>query len=98
MHRIPIYKAEKDVGLQDKLLATSALAYAVPIKVGHADDFLPPAMKEHLLALAAQLGQVDLFYLDSLLASIGWNLNDDVFDRIEVWKARATPEDKPFNL
>lgn len=39
----------------------------------------------------------DLFYLESVLVSTGWNLNDDVFDPAEVWVARRSPEDKQLN-
>jgi hypothetical protein len=28
---------------------------------------------------------------------VGWNKNDDVFDRAETWNARTSPEDKQFN-
>lgn len=41
--------------------------------------------------------QADLHYLTCVLASIGWNKNDDVFDKSEFWTAKSTPEDKPFN-
>jgi hypothetical protein len=39
-----------------------------------------------------------LHYLTACLVSVGWNKNDDVFDPTEVWNARSTPEDTPFNL
>ena len=42
--------------------------------------------------------QIDLFYLESVLVSTGWNKNDDVFDPKETFAARTTPEDKPFNF
>jgi hypothetical protein len=41
---------------------------------------------------------MDLHYVKSVLVSTGWTKTDDVFDPLEVWSARATPEDKPFNL
>jgi len=41
--------------------------------------------------------QFDLYYLNSILVSTGWNKNDDVFGINEVWTARKTPEDKQFN-
>ena len=40
---------------------------------------------------------LDLFSISSVLVSTGWNKNDDVFDPMETWVARKTPEDKPFN-
>lgn len=50
------------------------------------------------LALAENKEQIDLYYLKSILVSTGWNKNDDVFDPAELWEARSTPEDKPFNF
>jgi hypothetical protein len=32
-----------------------------------------------------------------VLCTVGWNKNDDVFDRVETWVARRTPEDKQLN-
>ena len=46
----------------------------------------------------ASLGADALHYLDSILVSVGWNKNDDVFDSVEVWAARHSPGDKPFNF
>jgi hypothetical protein len=41
--------------------------------------------------------QIDLYYLNSVLVSTGWNRNDDVFDPGEAWAAKDTPVDKQFN-
>jgi hypothetical protein len=49
-------------------------------------------------ALAENKSQIDLYYIKSILVSTGWNKNDDVFDPAELWNARNTPEDKPFNF
>tara|TARA_R100000008_G_scaffold34400_1_gene19454 strand:+ start:10904 stop:12403 length:1500 start_codon:yes stop_codon:yes gene_type:complete len=50
------------------------------------------------LATAENKNQIDLYYIKSILVSTGWNKNDDVFDPKELWEARNTPEDKPFNF
>jgi len=42
--------------------------------------------------------QPDLVYLSDVLASTGWNANDDYFHPDELWKARHTAEDKPVNM
>jgi hypothetical protein len=47
--------------------------------------------------IAENKNQMDLYYIKSILASAGWNKNDDVFDSGEMWNARSTPEDKQFN-
>lgn len=49
-------------------------------------------------SMAGKKGQFDLYNLESVLVSTGWNKNDDVFDKEELWLARETPEDKPFNF
>jgi hypothetical protein len=41
--------------------------------------------------------QKDLYYLNSVLVSAGWNKNDDVFGAKELWEARSTPINKQFN-
>ena len=41
--------------------------------------------------------QKDLYYLNSILVSAGWNKNDDVFGIKELWDARNTPVNKQFN-
>ena len=47
--------------------------------------------------VAQNKDQMDLYYLESVLVSTGWNKNDDVFSSSETWEARNTPEDKQFN-
>ena len=42
--------------------------------------------------------QNDLYYLNSVLVSAGWNKNDDVFSTKALWEARDTPKEKPFNF
>ena len=39
-----------------------------------------------------------MYYTKSILVTSNWNKNDDVFDNMEVWNARQTPEHKPTNL
>lgn len=41
--------------------------------------------------------QPDLAIVVSILASAGWNLNDDIFTPSELWKARETAIHKPMN-
>jgi hypothetical protein len=49
-------------------------------------------------AVATNLDQPDLYYMDSVLVSVGINKNDDYFDAEEVWQARKSPEDKQINF
>jgi len=93
-----IYEAERRDGLADMLLSSNTVAYC-----GLAKSFDPSKeQKESMKIIASDdsenKDQMDLFYLESVLVSTGWNKNDDVFDPKETWAARATPEDKPFNF
>lgn len=103
MWQIPVFAAEREAGLEAAVRSSAALAYATAARLAE-----PPAkavrLKKRALAralprvLATNEGQPDLHYLKTLLVSVGWNKNDDVFDRLETWVARHSPEDKPFNF
>ena len=93
-----IYKAEIQDGLGDLLSSTNSVAYC-----GVAKCFSPSTEEQESMKLIASEAsenkdQIDLFYLESVLVSTGWNKNDDVFDPKETFAARTTPEDKPFNF
>jgi hypothetical protein len=102
MYSIPIFNAEREAGLEEAIKANASIAYVVPVQKLDSDN------KPELLPLktAAFLGAVtkagehdfDLYYTVSVLVSTAWNKNDDVFDSIEVWTARHTPEHKPTNI
>jgi hypothetical protein len=98
---IPVYQAEIDAGVADRVRASAAYAYAVPL-TGQ-----PAEVSEKALARLKSLrpewtvaseGDFDLHPLKTVLVSVGWNLNDDVFDPLEVWTARHTPAHKPLNF
>jgi predicted nucleic acid-binding Zn-ribbon protein len=91
---IPTYKAEIDAGLGEKVSTTASFAYA---SLAQLTDSPAERPKLNGLALAQNNNQFDLHYMKSILATIGWNLNDDVVDRTEGWIARHTAEDKPLD-
>lgn len=103
MWQIPVFAAEREAGLEEQIRTQASVAYASRIEIPTPGTL--PANNELLARLSASLkdrsvasvGDFDLHYLRTVLASTGWNNNDDVFDPLEVWSARATPEDKPFN-
>ena len=88
-----IFQNEINDGLESQLRAKGTISYASEI-------FPAQAGTEKLVFEAAKAGieDVDLFYIDSILASVGWNGNDDIFDRLEVVKAKNTPINKQFNM
>ena len=94
-----IFKDEIEAGLEDQIRSNATIAYtslANPQEITELE-------KEKFIALSesnatSNPDQIDLYYLNSVLVSTGWNKNDDVFDIRETWAARSTPEDKQFNF
>jgi hypothetical protein len=100
-----IYQHEINDGLSDLLsnntIACCALAESYSPSEEDAEKLKRVLASNHKggeIALAENQDQFDLYYLKSILVSTGWNKNDDVFDPKELWEARNTPEDKPFNF
>ncbi len=90
-----VYPQEIVDGLKETIVANASIAYTVEAKPLNVID---EKAKAFINAFAAVKTHKDLFYLDTILATVGWNKNKDIFDKKEVWAARHTPEDKPFNL
>jgi len=108
---IPIYQSEINDGLAEQIQNNSVAYFAAasPGKVLEVceDENLQKLLAQNindnelsvsLRTVAENKDQIDLFYIKSVLVSTGWNKNDDVFDPQELWDARNTPEDKPFNF
>ena len=96
---IPIYAAERKANLAH-LMSTPesrAVSFYSPVKADMVE-----ISKEALALIEDTLGpsrnKYDLFPVNTILVSTGWNKNDDIFDREQTWSARYSPEDKPFNL
>lgn len=99
---IPIYADERGAGLATAIAANRSLAYISPLLVPSESlkqILLPQEAVAAYTKFLATAGETtfDLYPLYTILATTGWNKNDDIFDRQETWIARATPEDKPFN-
>ena len=102
MHRqIPVYRAEAEAGLSEAITAKENLSIATYCPV-ILDKDVNANVREMTVAsvdtaFAENKNQFDLHYIHTILATTGWNRNDDVFDRQEMWSARHSAEDKPFN-
>ena len=105
MKEIKIFKSEIEDGIGELVKSTASVAYCSPATV-QKDEVPFPELK-HLsdaeleklgIAKAENKDQIDLYYLESVLVSTGWNKNDDVFMSEATWEARSTPEDKQFNF
>lgn len=102
MTSIKVYDLEKQCGLEDKIKAAASIAFTAPVV-----NLDPEALgKFDLIKASADLGELvkagigdpDVYHVYSVLVSTIWNLNDDIFNKEEVWAARHTPINKPTNL
>ena len=97
---IKIYSSEAQAGLGEQI-SNNTIAYTVPVS-----NHVPTTQEKQIAKLFTtdaidakkSVEQFDLYYINSVLVSTGWNKNDDVFDTKETWTARNTPEDKQFNF
>ncbi len=95
-----IYKNEIIDNLSDVIRDSDSIAFSCDIipKKDSDENFLPENIKTAIACLGSdKYKQDDLYYLTSVLVSAGWNKNDDVFIKENLWAARHTPVNKPFN-
>lgn len=90
-----IYQNEINDGLEDKIKASASVSYAA---LAQPVNDTETASKIRANKAIAGIDDSDLYYVQSILVTSSWNKNDDIFDKLEVWQARNTPEDKPTNL
>ena len=90
-----IYPNEITDGLAEKITASACVSYAALAEPVSDNE---TALKIKANKSVAGLNDTDLYYVQSILVTSSWNKNDDIFDKLEVWQARNTPEDKPTNL
>lgn len=89
-----IYQSEINDGLE-QAMGNHSIAIECPIVSEHTAD---PITVIKAAFNDDQKKQDDLYYLNSVLVSAGWNKNDDVFAPSNLWAARHTPVDKQFNF
>lgn len=97
-----IYPAEKEIpGLAEQLVdpAKSRLSYDVLVELN--PTLTDEERKNTIAKVLANFdnrNEIVLHYLKTILVTSGWNKNDDVFDKGELWAARRSPIDTPFNF
>ena len=99
---IKIYEKEIADGIGPLVKSTASIAYCseATLHKSNFEEAKSTIANQDVLdrVLAENKDQVDLYYLESVLVSTGWNKNDDVFVTQATWDARNTPEDKQFNF
>jgi len=88
-----IFDQEIQDGIADLLKSTASITYASVV-----EPYTVAQKDAKYFKSIASFDDEDLYYVQSILVSSSWNKNDDIFDRVEVWQARHTPEHKPTNL
>jgi len=94
---IKIYAQETQDGVADLVSESNSVAYCTQASVSLKEDSDTEKIRK-VLSGKSNPDQIDLYYLESVLVSTGWNKNDDVFEPAVAWAARNTPEDKQFNF
>jgi len=99
---IKVFQNEINDGIADLVKSTASVAYCseATVKKGELAVAKEVISNSEVLdkVLAQNQDQIDLYYIESVLVSTGWNKNDDVFSSEATWEARNTPEDKQFNF
>lgn len=104
MHQLQVFPVERELGLESLIRNSASFAASVAVEPVSLDDL--PQVKldaierqwSHVVAATNRTFSEDLFYLRSILATVGWNKNDDIFDLRETWYARHTADNKMLNL
>jgi hypothetical protein len=99
-----IYKSEIEAGLEEAIKANASIAYSSPVSIYLPSKKQKTTISELVTAQSesseavADKDQFDLYYLNSILVSTGWNKNDDVFGLEDTWAAKDSPVNKQFNF
>ena len=84
---IPIYKDEIEAGIAEQVKASASIAFlsqlnGIEPNQKDLDNAKKIVKASELFAQAeSNQDQIDLYYINSILVSTGWNRNDDVFEK-----------------
>jgi hypothetical protein len=98
MQQIRIYSAEEKDGLAEVIANNTSVAISGRLQMAELKDRTDQVVADVESILGTDRDNFDLFPVRTILVTTGWNLNDEVFDGTEVWAARHSPKDKPFNV
>ena len=93
------YKQEIEDGVSELVKSQASIIYASVATISTTEKPVSDSIAKIIASnKKSNPDQFDLYYLESVLVSTGWNKNDDVFTSESTWAARNTPEDKQFNF
>jgi len=90
---VPIFKAEIEAGLAEMIKDSKIVLSSC---LNNAESFAGCDLSK--FSATAKANDFDLYPLNTILVSVGWNKNTDIFDKQELWAAYQTAEDKPLNI
>lgn len=101
MIEIPLFNKEIEANIGDLVRNNYSINYISLLEPAESFD-LNEINEKFIQSLKASEGEeevpFDLEFKKSVLVSTIWNKNDDYFEPLEVWPARYTAKDKPFNI
>jgi len=92
-----IFNKEKKDGLSDAMISAPAIVTSEAKIAKSANDLDKLIASINSVEDLVGIDQPDLAVIVSVLVSAGWNLNDDVFSKEELWRSKDTPRHKPIN-
>lgn len=87
-----VFQQEYDDGIGEVVANDKSVSFASAV-----EPLCVDAVSKKMKAFGS-IQDADMYYVQSILVSSTWNKNDDVFDIVEVWNAKDTPNHKPTNL
>lgn len=92
-----VFSHEIKSGLSDLITKNNSISsISVPIICTQAIEQI--RLEQLISKSSTELTSLDLHITEAILASVGWNKNDDIFTPTDLWLARHTPINKPFNF
>lgn len=91
-----IFAQEISDGLEEKIKSLASISYASLVEPLTEKTVASDEITSY--KTLAGINDSDLYYVQSILVTSSWNKNDDIFDSLEIWNARSTPNHKPTNL
>ncbi len=98
MKNFPLYKQEIEDGLSEVILKNTSLNSISLLEPCEAFQIEEKVLQGLKASHEDEESSFDLEFNKSILVSTVWNGNDDFFEALEVWAARYSAKNKPFNI
>lgn len=89
---VQVFAKEIEDGISEKIINDNSIAFASDCRLISKDEI------KNISKADIENFDPDLFFFESVLCSTGININDDIFEKSELWKAKSTPIYKKINF